>query len=91
MKALIKRSIIKIIIVIILCSIFGIITTNLTPHLTNDLALSQLENEDINWSIFQTWHQIQNFIGVFYFLIIAIVSYSIGKDILNYIERKKDK
>ena len=91
MRKVIKRSILKIAVAIILCSIIGIIATSFAPHLTNDLALGQLENNDMSWSIFQTWYQVQNFIGVVYFIIILCFTYSIGKDILNYIERKKDE
>ena len=91
MKQVIKRSILKLVIAIILCSIFGIIITSFAPHLTNDLALGQLENDDMGWSIFQTWYQVQNFVGVINFVIVLCFTYSIGKDILNYFERKKDE
>ena len=91
MKQVIKRSLIKLVIAIILCSTLGIIITSFAPHLTNDLALGQLENDDMSWSIFQTWYQVQNFVGVINFVIVLCFTYSIGKDILNYIERKKDE
>ena len=91
MRKIIKRSILKTAVAIILCSTIGIIVTSFAPHLTNDLALGQLENNDMSWSIFQTWYQVQNFMGVVYFVIVLGFIYSIGKDVFNYIERKKDE
>ena len=91
MKPLIKRCILKIAFAIILCAIFSIIMSSFAPHFTNDMALGQLENDDMSWSVMNAWYQIQNYAWCIYAAIGLTVTASIGKDCVKFIKIKKEE
>ena len=91
MKQLIKRCIFKIVFAIILCTIFSIIMSSFAPHFTNDLALGQLENDDMSWSIMNIWYQVQNYTWCVYAIIGLTVTISVGKDFLKFIKMKEEE
>lgn len=86
----IKKIIIKVALIIGFCIILSIVLSSFTPMISNDLALGQLENEDINWSLMNIWTQIQNYSYFGYIIIVAIGIFSIGKDIYKYYDMKED-
>lgn len=86
----IKKIGIKIALIIGFCIILSIVLSSFTPTLSNDIALDQLENEDINWSLMNIWTQIQNYSYFGYGLIVVIGLISIGKDICKFLDMKED-
>ena len=86
----IKKIGIKIALIIGCCIILSIVLSSFTPTLSNDIALGQLENEDINWSLMNIWTQIQNYSYFGYGLIVVIGLISIGKDICKFLDMKED-
>ena len=69
MKQLVSKCIVKTTIAIILCVTISILISSFAPHLSNDMALGQLENDDISWSLMNAWYQIQSYSGWIYALI----------------------
>ena len=84
-----KKIVIKIVIAIILTVIIGFISSSLMPILGIDVALSQLENDDAYFIAMQSWHQIQNCLGVAAGLIWLVCIALIIKDVYNFIKNKK--
>lgn len=87
-KSLITRSIIKIAIAIILCFVITLASNAFAPHLTNDLAIGQLENDDISWSLMQSWYAVQNALTAVELIIFAVCGCSIGVNVYHYFKIK---
>ena len=90
MKNLAIKIIVKIALAVVLCAILSIIVSSFAPHLSNDLAIGQLENDDMSWSMMEIWYQVQNYAGWGYTIISIVCSYSIGKDIYVFIKNRKE-
>ena len=84
MKKLISKCIVKIAITIILCITISILISSFAPHLSNDMALGQLENDDMSWSLMNAWYQIQNYSGWIYGIVIALCIFSISKECYQF-------
>ena len=89
-RKLIIKTNVKIIAAIILCVIISIIATSVTPHLTNDLAVGQLQNDDISWTLMNAWNQIQNYAGIAYGVVTIVCGISIVKDFYIFFKNRKD-
>ena len=90
MKQLISKTIVKISVAIILCVAVSLIISSLAPHLSNDLALGQLENDDMNWTLMNGWYQIQAYFDWIYAVICLAFGASIGKDFYKYFKSREE-
>ena len=90
MKKLIKNIIIIVIITCILCSILGAVGTIIMPTFTNDMAMDQMENDDVSFMLWQTWTRVQNIVFLSQGLIIALGLTFIGVQIYKYFQNKKE-
>ena len=90
MKNLAIKIIVKIALAVVLCVILSIAVSSFAPHLSNDLAIGQLENDDMSWTMMEIWHQVQNYTGWGYTIISIICCCSIGKDIYVFIKNRKE-
>ena len=90
MKSLITKSMVKIFIAIVLCAILSMAVANFAPHITNDMAIGQLENDDMSWSAMQTWNNAVAFVPVVQAGIGVICGFSVGKDTIKYIKNRKE-
>ena len=90
MKNLAIKITVKIALAIVLCAILSIVVSSFAPHLSNDLAIGQLENDDMSWTMMEVWHQVQNYTGWGYTIISIICGCSIGKDIYAFIKNRKE-
>ena len=86
----IKKIGIKIALIIGCCIILSIALSSFTPTLSNDIALGQLENDDMTWSLMNIWTQLLSYSYVGYGLIVVIGLVSIFKDICKYFNMKED-
>ena len=90
MKNLISKSTVKIFIAIILCAIISVAISNFAPHMSNDMALGQLENDDYAWSAMQTWN---NFVEATNYIQLGIwlaCAGSVGVDVIKYFKSRKE-
>lgn len=85
---LISLSIFKVAGAFILCCMITVLTNAFAPNLTNELAIGQLQNDDISWSILQTWYTIQHASSVIKVAIGAVCGFSVGSDIYKYFKSK---
>ena len=90
MKQLISKCVIKTVIAIILCVTISILISSFTPHLSNDMAIGQLENDDVSWSLMNAWYQIQSYSGWIYALIGLGFGASISKDCYKYFKSREE-
>lgn len=90
MKQLVSKCVVKTAIAIILCVIISILISSFTPHLSNDMAIGQLENDDMSWSLMNIWYQIQSYSGWIYAFIGLGFSASISKDCYKYFKSREE-
>ena len=85
---LIIRSAAKIIMAIVFCALLTMAASAVAPHISNDVAMGQLENDDISWSLMQSWYMVQNALNTIKFIIFAVCGCSIGADVYKYFKTK---
>ena len=90
MKNLISKSMVKIFVAIVLCAILSMAVSNFAPHITNDMAIGQLENDDMSWTAMQTWNNVILLVPVAQAGIGIMCGLSVGKDTIKYIKSRKE-
>ena len=90
MKQLVSKTVVKVSSAIILCVVVSLIISSFAPHLSNDLALGQLENDDMSWTLMNSWYQIQAYSGWIYAVIGLVFGASISKDFYKYFKSKEE-
>lgn len=83
-KSLIIRCAIRVVIAIVLFGIIAFAVDICAPHMSNDLAIGQLENDDMSWSIMQTWNKFLQIIEVVEIVIFVWCVSAIGIDIYKH-------
>ena len=88
-----KRFIIKTAIKIIIYTIISTIALSLltNPIITNDLALSQMENSNELYLLMETYNKVKPFISIIYGLITALFAGTTIYDIYKFIKTKTNK
>lgn len=89
MKPLIKRSLIKIAFALVIWFLLAILASALMPVLTNDMALGQLENDDVSFMMWESWQYIDTGIRIAQMLVCVICGASISEDIYRTRIRKE--
>lgn len=90
MKSLITKISIKIIFIVLFCLGVSICTSALAPVITNNIALGQLQNDDMAFAVMEVWNQIQNYIAIGEITIITIVILTILYDVCKYLIGRKE-
>ena len=90
MKNLAIKSIAKIVLAIVLCMIFSMAVSNLAPHMSNDMAIGQLENDDMSWTAMQTWNNVLETVGWVQAGICVVCVGSVCVSIIKYIKNRKE-
>ena len=90
MKNLITKSMVKILIAIVLCAILSMAISNIAPHISNDVAIGQLENDDMSWTVMQTWNQTLKVAELGYAAIWIVCLGSVGMNTIKYIKSRKE-
>jgi uncharacterized membrane protein len=90
-SALIKKVAIKIICAVMICAIIGIIISAFVPTLTNDIAMSQLENDNMAYATWIGWQNIVNYAYCAEAIIALLFTISIGLDVYKYFKNREDK
>lgn len=90
MKSLITKSMVKIFIAIVLCAILSMAVSSFAPHISNDVAIGQLENDDMSWTAMQTWNQALQGVELVQAGIGIVCIASVGKDTIKYFKNRKE-
>ncbi len=91
MKSLITKSVVKIVVAIVLCIILSLAVSHFAPHITNDMAIGQLENDDMSWSMMESWNSVIMFVPVIQAGIGVVCGFSVTKDTITYLNGRKEK
>ena len=89
-RKLIVKCLTKLIIILVICGALGIVTDSIYPLLLNNVAMGQLENDNLYFVIVNECDAIVRFIAVFQSIIAGIGLYYISKDVYNYFNRKRE-
>lgn len=89
-KKLIVKCLTKLIIVLVICGTLGIVADSIYPILLNNVAMGQLENDNLYFVIVNEWDAIVRIIAIFQSIIAGIGLYYISKDVCNYFNRKRE-
>ena len=88
-----KRFIYRLIIKIIIFTIFSVIVSTLFygPIITNELALTQIEQSNELYMLMETYNRLRPFISIIYGLIIAYFVGTTIYDIYKFIKTRTNK
>lgn len=89
-RKLIVKCLTKLIIVLVICGALGIVVDSIYPLLLNNVAMGQLENDNLYFVIVNEWDAIVRIIAIFQSIIAGIGLYYISKDVYNYFNRKRE-
>lgn len=90
MKNLIIKSVVKIVIAIILCALLSSALTIVMPIFGNDIAIGQLENDDISFMTIETWNRVQNSISWVQAIIWIVCLGNVGINTYKYFKNRKE-
>ena len=89
-RKLIVKCLTKLIIILVICSTLGIVADSIYPILLNNVAMGQLENDNLYFVIINEWDAIVRIVAVLQSIIAGIGLYYISTDIYNYFNRKRE-
>ena len=89
-RKLIVKCLTKLIIILVVCGALGIVADSIYPILLNNVAMGQLENDNLYFVIVNEWDAIVRIIAIFQSIIAGIGLYYISKDVYNYFNRKRE-
>ena len=81
---LINKMLVKLVLAIVLMGIIRVIEM-LVPTLTNDIAMTQMSNDDISFMLFNNWQKISSFLASSEVFIICIYFCSVFYDTIKFL------
>lgn len=88
---MIKKIAVKVFMAVLLTIIISLLSDSLMPVFGNEVAVGQLQNDDVYFIAMNAWHNLQNWLGAVTGLIWLAVSGLIGKDIYKEMKNKNKK
>ena len=89
-RKLIVKCLTKLIIILVICGALGIVADSIYPILLNNVAMGQLENDNLYFVIINEWDAIVRIVAVLQSIIAGIGLYYISTDVYNYFNRKRE-
>ena len=89
-RKLIVKCLTKLIIILVICGVLGIVADSIYPILLNNVAMGQLENDNLYFVIINEWDAIVRIVAVLQSIIAGIGLYYISTDVYNYFNRKRE-
>lgn len=90
MKSLVTKAVIKVIVAILLCSLLNAAVASLAPHISNDVAMGQLENDDMSFIAMETWNRIVDAVFWVQAGIVGVCGGSVIFDTYKYFKNRKE-
>lgn len=91
MKRLIVPLVARILIAVFLCVVISLVMAAFAPQFTNDMALGQLENDDMSWATRELWNKLQGAVDWIKVGICAFCTIDCGKVIYTHIKNRKEE
>lgn len=89
MKSLIRSIVIKVAVAVILITVLSLVLSAIMPTFGNDIALGQLENDDVSFMQMEMWNRVQNGVTTVQYIITGICGVLIGTDVYKFIKSKE--
>ena len=89
MKSLIRSIVIKVAIAVILITVLSLVLSAIMPTFGNDIAMGQLENDDVSFMQMEMWNRVQNGVTTVQYIITGICGVLIGTDVYKFIKSKE--
>ena len=89
MKSLIRSIVIKVAVAVILVTVLSLVLSAIMPTFSNDVALGQLENDDVSFMQMEMWNRVQNGVTTVQYIITGICDVLIGTDVYKFIKLKE--
>ena len=89
-KQFITSLVIKIIIFVIVSTALFVILDACIPVMTNDIALGQLENDDMSYITWELYNKLRTIIEIIYYAVTAVCVVSWGYSIYKFINNKNN-
>lgn len=89
MKSLIRNIVIKVAVAVILITVLSLVLSAIMPTFGNDVALGQLENDDVSFMQMEMWNRVQNGVTTVQYIITGICGVLIGTDVYKFIKLKE--
>lgn len=89
MKSLIRSIVIKIAVAVILCTVLSLVLSAIMPTFGNDIAMGQLEHDDVSFMQMEMWNRIQNGVTTVQYIITCICGVLVGTDVYKFIKNKE--
>ena len=77
------KIVVKVFFLIVLLLI-GIVVDSMAPVITNDLAMTQLENSDALLVTVNTYNQIRPVVSISYGIIVCLFAFSLARDLMKF-------
>lgn len=90
-KQFVKKMITKIVIFAFITIVISSITQAMSPVVTNNMALTQMQNSDAMFVMMETYNKVKPIIGAIYFGVTAWFTYTIGRDIYKFVNTIKNE
>lgn len=85
-KQFVKKTIRKIVIFAFLMIVITAITQSMSPIVSNNLALTQMQNSDETFVLMDTYNKIRPIFSLVYSVIIVWFVYGIGRDTYKFVK-----
>mgnify|MGYP006967120953 CR=1 FL=1 len=85
-KQFVKKIIKKIVIFAFIMIILTSFTQSMSPVVSNNMALTQMQNSDAMFIMMNTYNKIKPIISAIYFGITVWFTYTIGRDIYKFVK-----
>ena len=89
-KQFITSLVIKIIIFIVISTALFVILNACAPVITNDIALGQLENDDVSYIAWELYSRLRTIIEIVYYAVTALCIISWGYSVYKFINNKNN-
>ena len=89
-KQFITSLVIKIIIFVIISTALFVILDACIPVMTNDIALGQLENDDMSYITWELYNKLRTIIEIIYYAVTAVCVVSWGYSIYKFVNNKNN-
>ena len=89
-KQFITSLVIKIIIFVIVSTALFVILDACIPVMTNDIALGQLENDDMSYITWELYNKLRTIIEIIYYAVTAVCVVSWGYSIYKFVNNKNN-
>ena len=91
MKRLVIRCVSSIAVAIVISLLFTLLLTALTPLISNEMALGQLENDNFSWLALQSWQAIISILSFGFYSVVWLICFlNIIRNIAKYVKNRKD-